>query len=140
MLHRLFVGTTTKKKVFDYLTDLSQRLINHDEIGAAAVFGSISRGSLKSTSDIDISFIRRPGFINAVKSILFLVKEKRKTNFNLLPIEAYLADSVQYMKKRYRADEIPVVIKNENNVMDLNYSRLQTITDAMTINNYSFDE
>ncbi len=135
LLHRLFIGKLTKDTAFGYLQALKVKLASNDSIMVCAVFGSIARGGLKSSSDIDITFVRKPGFSNAVKSIFFVVKEKFYTNTHLIPIEPFLADSVSYMKKRYRDDEIPIIIKNNTSDFSKYYTQMQTIEEARILNN-----
>lgn len=121
LLHRLYIGGLDKNSAFNYLFDLSRRLELIDSIKICLVFGSISRGELTKSSDIDICFVRKPGFLNAMKAIKFIVTEKFRTNINYIPIEPYLADSIDYMKGRYRSDEDPVVIKNSSRELDENF-------------------
>jgi predicted nucleotidyltransferase len=134
-LHSLLIGNLEKKKAFEYLMDLKNRLENKNYISACSVFGSISRGELKGSSDIDICFIREHGLKNALRALFFMVKEKFKTNRRLIPIEPYLADSVSYMKKRYRSDEPPVIIKDEKGIIIDAYDKTFEIVDAVKINN-----
>jgi predicted nucleotidyltransferase len=132
--HRLYIGNLQKKKAFNYIYDLKKRLIGNKYISSCAVFGSISRGELKGSSDIDICFIRNSGLKNACLAILFMVREKIKTNLGRIPIEPYLADSVDYMKKRYRSDEPPVIILDRNGIIRDNYKRVLSISNAAEIN------
>jgi len=130
LLHRMFIGKLNKEKAFFYLKDLSLRLENNNSIVTCAVFGSIARGELKPSSDIDITFVRTPGFLNAIKSIFFMITEKYRTNVKLIPIEAFLVDSIGYMKKRYRSDEIPIIIKDISHCFSKFYEKTQTIEEA----------
>lgn len=135
IIHRLFIGTVSRKKIFCYLKDLQERLQKTSSIEFTAVFGSISRGELKNSSDIDITFVRKDGFINSIKAIIFIIKEKFHTNINKIPIEPFLADSINYMKKRYRDDEVPVVIKNSKKISN-HYKKSRTLSEAAQINSF----
>lgn len=136
LIHRLFISSISKQKAFNYLVDLKSRLNSNNYILVCAVFGSIARGSIKPSSDIDITFVRAPGFYNAIKAIVFMVKEKFKTNSKLIPIEPFLADSAKYMKKRYCSDEMPVVIKDNSATLSDLYSQQQTLQEAAERNNF----
>lgn len=135
LMHRLFIGTLTKKQAFNYLNNLETRLQSIKSIESCAVFGSISRGQLKDSSDIDITFVRKLGFLNAIKSIYFVVQEKFRTNTNLIPIEPFLADSIPYMKKRYQSNEVPIVIKGKQALLKF-YDETMSIKQAEEKNNY----
>lgn len=135
LLHRLFIGKLTKQKAFSYLMNLTTRLEKKGCIQTCAVFGSISRGEIKESSDIDITFVRKKGFVNALLAIRFMMSEKYRTNRRLVPIEPFLADSISYMKKRYRSDEIPVVIKGEQELLSF-FKTTCSLEEAAKKNNY----
>ena len=137
LLHRLFIGKLSKDKAFNYLYNLEKRLYKTNSIAVVAVFGSITRGELKPSSDIDITFVRKPGFQNALKALLFMVKEKYTANIKQIPIEPFLADSIPYMKKRYRSDEAPIIIKGKKIILLNNkyYTEVLTIKEAAHKNN-----
>jgi len=130
LAHRLFIGKLSKEKAFRYLYTLEERLQKEGSIKATAVFGSITRGELKPSSDIDITFVRKPGFLNALKAILFMVKEKFAANLGQIPIEPFLVDSISYMKKRYRSDEIPIIIKGNKEELNSFYNKTSSIKEA----------
>lgn len=111
-IHRLYKGKIEKKKAFVYLEELEQRLNNEKSIKFCGVFGSIARGEMKDTSDIDIAFVRERGFLNAVRSIYFLTKEKNISLWKWIPIECYIADNEIAMLNRFKDEKVPVVLKN----------------------------
>lgn len=137
LVHRLFIGNLTKKKAFDYLDDLKIRLRSESAIHTCLVFGSLSRGQLESSSDIDITFVRGCGFWNAVMAVKFMVTEKFRTNIRLIPIEPFLADSIAYTKQRYSPDEVPVVIKGSSSDLKIHFLAIQMLEEANTRNRQS---
>ena len=93
-----------------------------------------TRSGIFVYSDLDLSFIRKPGFKNSIRAIFFTLKEKRLANNKKVPLESYLCDSFSALKKRYRCDEPPVVIFDPNKEVLKHYIRTLTMEQAMRIN------
>jgi len=134
-IHRLLIFKTNKDSLFNYLYSLEKKLHSNQWILYTASFGSICRGDLKDSSDIDISVVRKPGFKNALKSILFALKEKKAADFNGIPLEIYISDSPQNSIKKFGAEKNPVVIYDPENTIDKYYQEKLTIKEAKKINN-----
>jgi predicted nucleotidyltransferase len=91
------------------LKAIENRLNKEPSIRWAAVYGSMARGELKTTSDLDIRFIRYPGFRNAVRACWFVLLERTRANLDRFPIDFLVLDSTRLLK-RLRYDEPPLVI------------------------------
>lgn len=78
--HRTKIGKTEKSQIFNYLDELSDRFSTAPSILCAAAFGSLSRGELHATSDVDVSFIRRKGMTHGLAALRFLYREIRSAN------------------------------------------------------------
>ncbi len=115
-IHRLFIGKIKKGKLFRYLQDLENRVERNNAISYCAVFGSIARGELKDSSDIDVGFLRKPGLINAFGGLYFITKERIHTNLAGIPFEGYLVDSLENMVTRFRKENVPVVLKQSESM------------------------
>lgn len=126
-----FLGIThTDRKRFSvYLKELRERVDNDASIVSIIIIGSISRNEgFRTTSDVDIVFIRKEGFPNAVRAVLVTVRERATAFLNKFPLELHLYDSVDTMKK-HRADEIPVILKDTCAIAQSWYSRTgRTVT------------
>lgn len=114
LIHRLLLWKVSKEKTFNYLNSLKRRTENTDVICYCAVFGSIARGELKESSDVDVGFLRKPGFFNAFKGLYFITLERLRTNTTGIPFEGYLIDSIEKMVTRFENEQIPVVLKQSD--------------------------
>lgn len=135
LIHNLLLVKLSKQDLFRYMEKLEAKTKNQDWILYAASFGSICRGDLKDSSDIDISIVRKPGFKNALKSIWFALKEKKKADLKAIPLEIYISDSPQDSIKRFGAEKNPVVICDEESTISKYYEEQLSLQEARTINN-----
>jgi len=135
LIHRLLLVKLSKQDLFLYIEKLQQKTVSKNWILYAASFGSICRGDLKDSSDIDISIVRKPGFKNALKSIWFALKEKKAADFNGIPLEIYISDTPENSIHRFAAEQNPVVIYDPYNAIDNYYKDKLTIEEAKKLNN-----
>jgi predicted nucleotidyltransferase len=134
IIHRLMISSVTKGQLFDYLYVLEDKLKGKKWVLYCGSFGSICRGKLKDSSDIDISIVRRPGLRNAMASIMFSVKEKKFADFKKIPLEIYISDSPENSIKRFKGENNPVVISDTYNTIDNYYNEKLSISQAVKIN------
>jgi predicted nucleotidyltransferase len=134
-MHRLARGKSSRSHMFTFLEQQSQRLQSEPSILCAAAFGSMSRGELKDTSDLDVTFVRRKGFRNGLSSFVFLVRERKRAHREAIPLESFLGDSIDYFRRRYREDEAPVILHDPDSLMGGYYQELLSLDRAKVINN-----
>lgn len=115
VLKNLKLIQTSEQSFKAYLDGIKIRVENESSIIAAAAYGSISREKLKETSDIDIRIIRKSGFINGLKSCIFVLKERSKSFFNKFPLDIYVLDSIDMIGVHIK-NEKPVVIYDPNKI------------------------
>lgn len=113
LLKNLRLIKTEYERFEKYLDTLKKKVEKNDSILYAAAFGSLSRGELKGTSDLDVRLIRKPGFINGLRACIFIMKERSWATFNKFPLDIYVGDSMEFLKKM-REDERAQIIKNTN--------------------------
>jgi predicted nucleotidyltransferase len=130
LIHVLFLKRLNKEKLFDYLFSFQSRIESETWLLYSAAFGSLTRGDIKDSSDIDVTVVRYPGFMNGVKSLLFVLKEKKIAEFQGIPLEIYIDETPLLSKKRFGAEENPVVLYDPYCVIDDYYSIKQTIEEA----------
>ena len=135
LIHRLLLVKFSKQDLFIYMEKLNEKTKKENWILYAASFGSICRGDLKDSSDIDISIVRKPGFKNALKSIWFALKEKKVADFKGIPLEIYISDTPENSKQRFAAEQNPLVIHDPDNTIDNYYEDKLTIAEAKVLNN-----
>jgi predicted nucleotidyltransferase len=93
-LLKTFGMIKTKPATFiNYINDLKDRSSNEKGILLVATFGSISRGELKETSDLDIRIVRKEGFFNGFKVCLFTMLERSRAFLNKFPLDIYVLDN-----------------------------------------------
>lgn len=123
------ITRTPPSRFFPYLRKMSARINKNNSIFAVIIIGGLSRNkSFKTTSDVDIMFIRERGFKNAVKAVVVTISERAIAFFSKFPLDLQLYDSIESMKQ-HRADEIPVLLKDTGGIAQSWYSRTgRTIT------------
>lgn len=122
-----------KRALYQYLKGLRKRAASCDAIMSYCAFGSIARNNFHDASDLDMVLIRRPGFLNALRVFAFILSERLYALFHKIPIELWVGDSVDFLK-RLRPDEAPVVIINNDNGLESYYKATQTIEQAIDAN------
>ncbi|MEN6554378.1 MAG: hypothetical protein ABFC34_16015 [Methanobacterium sp.] len=117
LLKNLNLLETSKGSFIEYLDNIEVRLKNENCIIAAAAFGSISREKLKSTSDLDIRIIRKPGIRNAIKACIFLLKERTLSFFKFFPLDIYVLDDFDMISEHIK-NEKPIVIFDPEKIFE----------------------
>ncbi len=96
-----------------YLNGLMQRLDNCRAINSVIVIGGASRKQgIKPTSDVDIFFIRSPGFFNGISAVMTTVQERARAFLCKFPLHLEMYDEIETMNK-HRKDEMPFVLKDD---------------------------
>ena len=134
IIHNLLLSKLSKENLFEYIEILEQRTKTQKWIIYAASFGSICRGELTDSSDIDISIVRKPGFVNALKSLKFSIKEKKYADLKGIPLEIYISDSPENSISKFAAENNPVILFDPENTIDKYYQEKLTITEAIKLN------
>lgn len=109
-----------RDRVAKYFIKSAKRLSKCKSIHACAIYGSIARNKFHEKSDLDIRYVRCPGFLTAIYALSFAVRERVIALFAWIPLDLYVGDSVNFLNKM-RSDEIPVVIKDANGQMLTKY-------------------
>jgi L-malate glycosyltransferase len=134
IIHRLMLVNLSKENLFNYLNILEKKIETQNWVLYAAAFGSVCKGNLKDSSDLDISIVRKSGFKNALKSIWFALREKKIADFNGIPLEIYISDSPQDSIKRFGAEKNPVIISDSDNTISKFYKEQLSLEEAHTLN------
>ena len=120
-IHRMRWFKSNKKDLFKHLLSIKSRLNNiqdKDWILFCVSHGGICNGTLNEYSDIDVSIIRKPGFFNLIKAIIFYVKEKKIADFNMVPLDIFICDSAENTIIRSNFQKNPIVLLDHNNIVD----------------------
>jgi predicted nucleotidyltransferase len=135
IIHRLMLVKLSKNNLFLYIDVLGKKLEYQEWVLYAASFGSICKGTLKDSSDIDVSIVRKPGLRNGLASIWFVIKEKKIADIKGIPLEIYISDSPNNSIKRFGGERNPVVLFDPENAIDKYYQEKLSIQEARKLNN-----
>jgi thymidylate kinase len=89
----------------DYAQGLASRAMAEPSIQYVALYGSLSRDAWTATSDLDGRILRRPGWINGVRSCWFLMGERTRAMNAGFPLDMYVIDRETTITDRLREDE-----------------------------------
>jgi hypothetical protein len=93
----------------NYMETMRNRMRQEPSIRWAAAYGSIARGELRTTSDLDARLIREPGFRNGLQACWFALRERAIAFRHHYPLDILVLDSPRLLA-RMRADEPPMVL------------------------------
>lgn len=96
------------------------------------VFGSFSRHSMKSSSDLDLRFYHRPDFFSAFVVYLYATYIRIWANVNFIPIDVYCFSNPAFLN-RMRADENPALLFCSDDML-LKYPKAQDPYAALSQN------
>jgi len=116
-----------------YAWGLRGRIAREKSMLAGAIFGSLSRGELESSSDLDVRFIRRLGFSNGLRACAFTFLERSRALLDRFPLDVYVLDTLGPVL-RMRVDESPIILYDPENVLARTFdqsSHLEEIRDMM---------
>ena len=117
--------TKIESEIFtEYLDNLKKRISKERSILAEAVFGSLSRGKLKETSDLDVRIIRKKGIINGLRACLFVFLERGGAFFSKFPLDIYVLDSFKLLS---RLNEQPIILHDPQNLLKEYYKNKEVI-------------
>jgi predicted nucleotidyltransferase len=134
LIHRMLLSKVSGKNLFLYLHGLKERLNGKGFILYSASFGSICRGDLKESSDLDLSIVRKPGFKNSLNALWFILKEKKIADGKGIPLELFLSDTPENSIRRFKEESNPVVLYDPDKTLEQYYRETLTIEEAMKLN------
>jgi predicted nucleotidyltransferase len=103
-----------------YLEGMKNRINNDDCISGLLLFGSVARGEWHYRSDLDMRIFRRIGFLNGIKALFVLWRERVIAVIQKQPLDIYLADDIDFLKKM-RDDELPIFFKKMDSRLENKY-------------------
>jgi predicted nucleotidyltransferase len=99
---------------------MKNRINNDDCISGLLLFGSVARGEWHYRSDLDMRIFRRIGFLNGIKALFVLWRERVIAVIQKQPLDIYLADDIDFLKKM-RDDELPIFFKKMDSRLENKY-------------------
>jgi hypothetical protein len=102
-----------RREIDEYISSMRSRLEAEPSVCWAAVYGSLSRGEMTETSDLDVRAIRHRGMLNGIRACAFVLTERTRAHLSRFPLDILLLDSPRLLKQM-RTDEPAVVIYDES--------------------------
>ncbi|MGD9241251.1 MAG: nucleotidyltransferase domain-containing protein [Desulfobacterales bacterium] len=102
-----------RQKFFSYIEGIRERLkrSNPQCLSSVVFFGSLVRGSFRDSSDLDIRFISKSGFWNAMGAAHWVFLERVRAVLAGFPIDVYMIrDKNELIDKIDVLNEIPVCL------------------------------
>lgn len=106
----LWVKNPGISKVLDYVNLCRDVFVATKSCDAIMIYGSMSRNSFHGRSDLDLRVLRRSGVLNAVKAVYAAMYIKTVAFFRVVPVDLQVVDSMQFLKRQMREDELPIVV------------------------------
>lgn len=97
------------QRIIDYANGLRRRAFNEKSINCVLVYGSLVRGEIKTTSDLDVRIIREPGIVNGLNACIFGLFERSRALMYRFPLDMYVIDNELHLSKM-RIDEKPILL------------------------------
>lgn len=108
------------EKSVKYLNNMKSRLLKSKSISGLTLYGSLTRNAWHDRSDIDLRVVRNKGAINLLKAVYITMRERFIGFLYMQPMDMYLADSTEFLKK-LRSDEIPVILIKKGDDLEKMY-------------------
>lgn len=121
-------GNMTLEKMKSFINIIQKLALRTDSLQAVLIFGSLSRGEVGVSSDLDVRIMRRKGLINALHAYILAIKLRFLAFVKAFPLDIYTFADISFLW-RLKADEEPVVVINNGFVENYykNYSDIKDI-------------
>ncbi len=121
MKHNMGRIKNEPKEFIAYIEKLYNRIQRTDFILGTAAYGSLSRDSFSTTSDVDIRIFPKKGFMNWLKVILWVFAERTRAFLYSFPLDIYAFD-FEVIDSKMRADEPPIIFADLESQLAKKYS------------------
>lgn len=105
------------ERIIEYAHEIKNRASKSKSIDCVAVYGSLVRGEIKSTSDLDMRIIRKPGIFYGLNACIFGLKERFRALVSRFPLDLYIIDSPKHLLKM-SSNEVPEILYDPNNILN----------------------
>jgi hypothetical protein len=96
------------QRFLSFIEGLHERVKGRDFLLAVVGFGSLSRNTFSPSSDFDVRFLMRRGFLNRVKAFNLCALERARAFAQRFPLDIYVFDRSEISRK-IRGDEPPII-------------------------------
>jgi hypothetical protein len=98
-----------------YIEGINERVQEKEFLLAVVAFGSLSKEKFSASSDFDIRFLRKKGFLNSIRAFNLCATERARAFIHAFPLDIYVFDAEE-LSQKIRADEPPVVIMDPEGI------------------------
>jgi len=119
-----FVGFTSTpvERIWSYTHGIAGRVQQCPALLGAMVYGAVARGEgVRTSSDVDMLIIRRPGIVNGFGAAWFTLRERARAFFAGFPLHLDLLDDLNRLA-RLRQDEKPILLHDPDGVLQAYYA------------------
>ena len=113
---------------YEYTKKLQRRVQNENSIVGAAVFGSLSKKTITTSSDLDVILVREKGIVNWLMGCSFTLKERFFAFSNRFPLDICLLDDLQGFE-RINVDEILIILSDKKGFLRNKYKLFKNLED-----------
>lgn len=106
--------------VLDYVDFCRRVFLKSDSCDAILIYGSMCRGRFHGRSDLDLRILRHKGLRNALKAVYAAMYVKTVAFFKLVPVDLQVVDSMTFLHRQMRDDELPIVVYERRDVTTQN--------------------
>ena len=120
-----YIGITHNppSKILQYIKAIAHIVEDNSFLLGVIVFGNMTRGGeVRPDSDVDIRYVRKKGFLNALRANIFSIREKIRALFEGFPLDSYICDDLSFLDK-LRKDEKPIILFDPEDVLKRRYSQ-----------------
>lgn len=132
-----------RSRFLSYVEQMRGRLIRNEPsyLADVLVFGSIVRGVFRPTSDLDVRYIPRPGFLNAFRTANLVFLERLRATLKGFPMDIYMfLDTHETAAKMNVAAEPPVSLYSNGSSAADAFGAVSTLEDMSAALEYRAGE
>jgi len=113
-------GATSPDRFLAHVQGIHSRLAAADFLQGAAAYGSLSRGSFRPTSDLDMRVFPKPGLLAWARAATWNLVERARALVLSFPLDLY-AFELSHIDLKMRADEPPIILLDRSGEVARHY-------------------
>jgi predicted nucleotidyltransferase len=123
MRRHMGLGVNNPAKFIAYIEKFDARVRSKPYIRAVTAFGSLTRGSYRPTSDIDVRIVPLEDQISFFRACMFALAERTRAVLSGFPLDLYVFD-IGSVQLKIRLDEIPMVFYDPHRLIEQTYQKV----------------
>jgi len=123
MRRHMGLGANNPAKFIAYIEKFDERVRSKPYIRAVAAFGSLTRGSYRPTSDIDVRIVPKEGQVSFCRACLFALTERTRAILSGFPLDLYVFSEAE-LKNKMNPAETPMVFHDPQGWLKQSYKNV----------------